>query len=148
MIDSTMHSRPARSSRRDGFSLIEVIVAMSLISIAFTSIMALQVTIRQRQSKIAEQAARNAILLQEVNRVESMKFDTLSTMLVSDTSSSASFPYIRRYSLVTAYTPTGTTQHPYKDVTIIIVPTSNPSDSIFTTVRRTKTPSTNPLNLP
>lgn len=139
---------PTPHARRTGFSLIEIIVAMSMIGIAFTSLMALQVKITQRQSGIARQSARNAILLQEVNRVESMRYDTLATMLVTDTSFSSTFPYIRRYTLVAGATPTGTQRNPFTDITIRIVPTAAPSDSVFTTVRRTRTPSNNPLFTP
>jgi prepilin-type N-terminal cleavage/methylation domain-containing protein len=149
-MTNTTHSdrAPSATKLREGFSLIEIIVAMSMIAIAFTSLMALQVKITQRQSLMREQASRNAILLQEVNRVESMRYDTLSTMLVSDTSFSTAFPYIRRYTLTTGYTPASTSQHPYTDVSIRIVPYANPSDSVYTTLRRTKTPSVNPLYTP
>lgn len=138
---------PARS-RRSGFSLIEIIVAMSMIAIAFTSLMALQVKITQRQALMAEQSARNAILLQEVNRVESMAYNSLRTLLVADTSFSTTFPYIRRYTLLSDATPVLTAQHPYTYVTIRIVPVSNPSDSVYSTVRRTYTPSINALYTP
>jgi prepilin-type N-terminal cleavage/methylation domain-containing protein len=138
---------PARP-RRTGFSLIEIIVAMSMIAIAFTSLMALQVKITQRQATIAEQSARNAILMQEVNRVESMAYGSLSTMLVSDTSFSTTFPYIRRYSVVSDATPVGTSQHPYTFVTIRVIPVANPSDSVYAFVRRTYTPAINALFTP
>ena len=144
---SRLGASPARA-RRSGFSLIEIIVAMSMIAIAFTSLMALQVRITQRQARITEQSARNAILLQEVNRVESMAYNSLATMLVSDTSFSTTFPYIRRYSIVSGATPAGTSQHPYTYVTIRVVPVANPSDSVYTFVRRTYTPSLNALNTP
>jgi prepilin-type N-terminal cleavage/methylation domain-containing protein len=138
---------PVRS-RQQGLSLIEIIVAMSMIAIAFTSLMALQVKITQRQTRITEQSARNAILLQEVNRVESMAYNSLSTLLVSDTSFSTTFPYIRRYSLVASATPAGTSQHPYTFVTIRVIPVANPSDSVYAFVRRTYTPSINALFTP
>jgi prepilin-type N-terminal cleavage/methylation domain-containing protein len=144
---SRLGASPARA-QRSGFSLIEIIVAMSMIAIAFTSLMALQVRITQRQARITEQSARNAILLQEVNRVESMAYNSLATMLVSDTSFSTTFPYIRRYSIVSGATPTGTSQHPYTYVTIRVVPVANPSDSVYTFVRRTYTPALNALNTP
>ena len=134
------------SHRRSGFSLIEIIVAMSMIAIAFTSLMALQVKITQRQARMAEQSARNAILLQEVNRVESMAYNSLATLLVADTSFSAAFPYIRRYTIAAGATPTGTSQHPYTFVTIRIIPVANPSDSVYAFVRRTYTPASNALN--
>lgn len=135
-------------NRRGGFSLIEIIVAMSMIGIAFTSLMALQVKITQRQTRISEQSARNAILLQEVNRVESMAYNSLATLLVSDTSYSSTFPYIRRYTLAADATPVSTSQHPYTYVTIRVIPVSTPSDSVVAIVRRTYTPSINPLFTP
>jgi prepilin-type N-terminal cleavage/methylation domain-containing protein len=146
MHTRTAHDAPA--TRRRGFSLIEIIVAMSMIAIAFTSLMALQVKITQRQTRISEQSARNAILLQEVNRVESMSYLSLPTLLVSDTSFSTTFPYIRRYTLSTSATPAGTGQHPYTYVTIRVVPVATPSDSVVAVVRRTYTPSINPLFTP
>ena len=147
MHTRTGHHAPA-TSRRRGFSLIEIIVAMSMIAIAFTSLMALQVKVTQRQTRISEQSARNAILLQEVNRVESMSYNNLATLLVSDTSFSTAFPYIRRYQLDAGSTPSGTGQHPYTFVTIRVIPVSTPADSVVGVVRRTYTPSINPLFTP
>jgi prepilin-type N-terminal cleavage/methylation domain-containing protein len=144
----TGHHAPPATGRRRGFSLIEIIVAMSMIAIAFTSLMALQVKITQRQTRISEQSARNAILLQEVNRVESMSYLSLATLLVSDTSFSSTFPYIRRYTLNSSATPAGTGQHPYTYVTIRVIPVATPSDSVVAVVRRTYTPSINPLFTP
>jgi prepilin-type N-terminal cleavage/methylation domain-containing protein len=144
----TVHDAAPVMLRRRGFSLIEIIVAMSMIGIAFTSLMALQIRVTQRQARISEQSARNAILMQEVNRVESMSYNSLATLLVSDTSFSTTFPYIRRYTLNASATPTGTGQHPYTFVTIRVVPVSTPSDSVVAVVRRTYTPSINPLFTP
>lgn len=150
MTDSMAPSSSSTAApvRRAGFSLIEIIVAMTLIGIAFSSIMALQVKVRTRQSRLTEQSARNAILLQEINRVESMRYDTLATMLVNDTLSTGTFQYIRRFARTTGATPTGTQQHPWTEVKITIVPTATPSDSIYSVVRRTKTPATNALFTP
>jgi prepilin-type N-terminal cleavage/methylation domain-containing protein len=145
---TTSSASAAAPHQRTGFSLIEIIVAMTLIGIAFSSIMALQVKVRTRQSRLSEQSARNAILLQEINRVESMKYDTLATMLVNDTISTSTFSYIRRFSRTTGATPTGTQQHPWTEVKITIVPTATPSDSIYGVIRRTKTPATNALFTP
>jgi prepilin-type N-terminal cleavage/methylation domain-containing protein len=148
MTQTRINHDAAPAVRRHGFSLIEIIVAMSMIGIAFTSLVALQVRVTQRQTRISEQSARNAILLQEVNRVESMSYNNLATLLVSDTSFSSTFPYIRRYQLDAGSTPAGTGQHPYTFVTVRIIPVATPSDSVVAVVRRTYTPSINPLFTP
>lgn len=149
MTHPPTNSTAARAAtRRRGFSLIEIIVAMSMIGIAFTSLMALQIRVTQRQTRISEQSARNAILMQEVNRIESMSYNSLATLLVSDTSFSTTFPYIRRYQLDAGSTPSGTGQHPYTFVTVRVIPVATPSDSVVAVVRRTYTPSINPLFTP
>ena len=141
-------ARQAHTLRR-GLSLIEIIVAMSIIAIAFSTLLALQVRLTTRQKRAAEQSARNAILYQEVNRIESMRFTALDTMLVNDIDSAGTFSYARRYSVTT--NPAGascTSSRPCKDVKVRVVPSANPDDSVFVTVRREKTPSYNPLFTP
>ena len=139
---------PLQPARR-GFSLIEIIVAMSIIAIAFTSLLALQVRLTTRQKRAAEQSARNAILYQEVNRIESMRFTALDTMLVSDIDSAGTFSYKRNYTVTGNPSGAGcTASRPCKDILVRVVPNAHPDDSVFVTVRREKTPSYNPLFTP
>jgi hypothetical protein len=70
-------------------------------------------------------------------------------MLVNDIDSAGTFAYARRYSVTS--NPAGascSSSRPCKDVKVRVVPSANPDDSVFVTVRREKTPTYNPLLSP
>ncbi len=150
-----------RLAPRRGFSLVEIMVAMAILGVAFTSIFAMQVRIMARQRRAAAQSARNAVLIAEVGRVESMWYDSLSLLLVTDTISTSPTPssdrsdksqtrFVRRFTITDngATAPTCPTSFPCKDVRVKIVPLFTPSDSVVTVIRRSRTAAFNPLFLP
>ena len=75
-----------RTRQRRGISLIEVVVACTLLAVTLTALtgVAARMAARTRNVGVVEQ--RTATYFQEVNRVESMPYDSLSTgqFLVTD----------------------------------------------------------------
>ena len=65
-------------------SLIEVVVACTLLALTFTSLTALtaRMAARNRSNAYAEQ--RTATFFEQVNRVESMPYDSLANYLTTD----------------------------------------------------------------
>ena len=66
------HSRLARRRPRSGMTLIEVVVACTLLAVTLTSFTALSVKMAARNRRNMYLEQRTATLLQEVNRVESL----------------------------------------------------------------------------
>lgn len=68
---------------RKGFSLVEVIVAMLLLSIAISALASLTFSVSQHAVKVSGGAFRNAVLMHEVNRLETLPYDSLPVATVS-----------------------------------------------------------------
>ena len=95
---------PSRLSRRTrraraGVSLIEVVVACTLLALTFTSLTALtaRMAARNRSNAYAEQ--RTATLFEQVNRVESMTYDSLANYLTTDSTRYGQGYYVWTYTV-------------------------------------------------
>ncbi|MEO5568591.1 MAG: prepilin-type N-terminal cleavage/methylation domain-containing protein [Gemmatimonadaceae bacterium] len=136
-----MKTRAIRSTRkrpRRGFSLVEVLMAMTLLSIVLMSMarMAFTVAARGRSNDLV--AKRNAVLVQEANKFNAMRFDSLATFSTTTrTFTFGDFKFTRRLAVVQNSTTRRT-------VKVVIVPFLDPTktDSVF--VHRTK-PAGSPL---
>ena len=71
--------------RRSGFSLIEVVVAMMLLTVVMgaLSVLAAKTSARARRADIL--AKRNYVLVQQINRYSGVPFDTLRFRVNNDT---------------------------------------------------------------
>jgi prepilin-type N-terminal cleavage/methylation domain-containing protein len=69
---------------RSGMTLIEVIVACSLLAITFTSLTAVSVKLAARTRSNAYVEQRTATMFEQINRVESMPYASLTTYLTTD----------------------------------------------------------------
>ena len=132
-----------RSRRpKAGFSLIEVLVALTLLSVILMSLA--RVTFQMAASgRFAETSAkRNAALIEEANKFNAMPFDSLAT--VSTTTKDLTFGDFKFQRRLTVTTNSTT----WKTVKIVITPyiggvlTTSKKDSVFVT--RTK-PAGSPL---
>jgi type II secretory pathway pseudopilin PulG len=84
-----MTNTPTRTARaRSGFSLIEVVVAMMLLTfvIGSLSVLAAKTSARARRADIL--AKRNYVIVQQINRYSGVPFDTLRYRLNIDSLSS------------------------------------------------------------
>jgi prepilin-type N-terminal cleavage/methylation domain-containing protein len=64
--------------RRDGFALVEVMVAMVLFSIATLGLAAMSVVVARRAVTSAATTARAALLNEQSDRLQAMPFDSLA----------------------------------------------------------------------
>ena len=67
-------------SRREGFSLVEVIVAMVMLAVVVSSLAMLTTLTAQRSLDLANHTGRQALTLAETNRIASMKYDTIAQL--------------------------------------------------------------------
>ncbi len=105
---------------RKGFVLVEVIVAMVLLAVAVSSLAALVWSVSHSGLKITGDAYRNGVLMQEVNRLEGIPYDSIPNGTNSVTVSSGTYPHTR---VVTVSEPT---VNVIKSIRIVITP-ANPN---------------------
>lgn len=94
--------RSGRACRRRGFSLAEVIVAMTLLSVVLLSLarMSMVVSMRGRSNAIA--AKRTFVMIEEANKFGAMPYATLAAFSTSNTTVTAGdFTYTRRLAITT-----------------------------------------------
>jgi prepilin-type N-terminal cleavage/methylation domain-containing protein len=126
------------TSNRKGFSLIEVMVAMTLLAIVMMSLAKMSVsvaTIGRTNDLIAK---RNAVLQMEANKIGAIPFDSLSKFSTTTKSfTQGTFTYSRRLTITTASTSRDS-------IKIVVIPASNTAKKDSLTIIKTK-PLTNAI---
>ena len=137
---------PPRAPRaRAGMSLIEVVVACTLLALTFTSLTALTVRLAARNRSNAYGEQRTATFFEQVNRVESMAYDSLATYLVTDSAKYGQGYYVWTYTVDPESVSTSGRAR-YKKISVTVTPRLDPTKTLKTTIRRGKSPFSNPLN--
>lgn len=126
------------TSKRQGFSLVEVMVAMTLLGIVMMSLAKMSVTVATIGRNNDLVAKRNAVLQMEANKLGAMPFDSLATFsTTTKTFTQGKFSYSRRLRI----TALSTTRDSIK---IVVTPTSNTAKKDSVVIIRSK-PVTNAL---
>jgi hypothetical protein len=81
--------------RRTGFILMEVIVAMTLLALILTPLAAMVFKITARSHRTIGSAYRNGVLMEQVNLLESLPFDSLTIGTTTTTSTANPYPYTK-----------------------------------------------------
>ena len=129
---------------RSGVSLIEVIVACSLLALTFTSLTALSVKLAARNRSNAYVEQRTATFFEQVNRVESMPYDSLSKYLIKDSVKVGQGYYVWDYTIDAESLSTSGRQR-YRKITLVVAPSLERTAKQTQTIRRYKAPFANPL---
>lgn len=77
---------------RDGFSLIEIMVAMTLLSVVLLALGALSIQTSRRGALMTLGAQRNAAMAAQVNQLSSLPFDSLAGRAGCTTIATAPYP--------------------------------------------------------
>jgi prepilin-type N-terminal cleavage/methylation domain-containing protein len=104
---------------RKGFVIVEVIVAMVLLAVAVSSLAALLYSISQSGLIATGNAYRNGVLMNEVNRLEGIPYDSVAVGTASFSVSTAPYPHTR---VITVTEPIANT---VKTIQVIITPTNS-----------------------
>lgn len=135
---------------RAGISLIEVVVACTLLAVTLTALTGLAARMAARTRNVGTVEQRTATYFQEINRVESMPYDSLSTTryLVTDSVKSGNSYFVWTYT-VGAETPNTnpTSTSVYRDITLTVTPRVTGVSEVSGVIRRVKAPGVNSLNL-
>jgi len=90
-----MASQVAIDGRRKGIGLIEVIVAMVILAITLTSLAPLMYSVSRSTIKTTGNAYRNGVLMQEVNRLVALPYDSIPVGTTTITVSSGPYLHTR-----------------------------------------------------
>jgi prepilin-type N-terminal cleavage/methylation domain-containing protein len=125
--------------RRRGFSLIEVMIAMTLLSIVMMSLAKISVSVATRGRLNDLVAKRNAALQVESNKFVTVPFDSLRNWSTSTkTFTRGTFSYTRRLTI----TAVGLTRYTVK---VVVTPTTNTAKKDSVIIDRTRPPTGSPL---
>ena len=116
---------------RKGFVIVEVIVAMVLLGVAITSLAALVWSVSASGTRTTGDAYKNGVLMQEVNRLEGLPYDSVANGTFSYAVSSGVYAHSR---VVTIAEPVAN----IKTIRIVISPTNlkfKPDSISFTRTR-------------
>lgn len=147
-------ARPRRLRRpRSGVSLIEVVVACTLLALTLTGLTGLFVKLSQRNRNSAIVEQRNATLGQEMNRVATLPYDsittsttgTVSNYLVNDSVKVGAGYYVWKYSIDPESSGTLATTK-YRKIKLTVVPRLDTTTKQVVIIRREKVPYRNVFN--
>ena len=81
--------------KRKGFILMEVVVAITLLALILTPLAAMVFKITARSHRIVGSAYRNGVLMQQVNLLESLPYDSLAAGTTTVTVTTPPYPYTK-----------------------------------------------------
>jgi len=110
-----------RNSRKKGFILMEVVVAITLLALILTPLAAMVFKITKRSHTIIGNAYRNGVLMEQVNLLESLPYDSLPVGIITSTVSAKPYPRTVKVTVAEYYVKW---QMKGKSVTLVITPTN------------------------
>ena len=138
MIEQNDIANANPQDRNDGgFSLVEVVVAMVLLSFIVMALGALTSVTAQKSIGLANGTGKQAFALQEINRMATIPYTAIDAQVGCDTVSTSQLSYRRCISF--------TQQTRYKEVRIIVQPLRTGSFADTVTTRRVIEVVANPL---
>ena len=108
--------------KRSGFILMEVIVAMTLLALIMTPLAAMVFKITARSHRSIGNTYRNAVVMKEVNLLESLPYDSLPSGTLTTVVDDRVYPYTKTITVNQYYVKW---QLKGKSVMLVIAP-SNP----------------------
>jgi len=131
-VRATNATQVRTAQQREGFVIVEVIVAMVLLAVAVTSLAAMMYSVSQSGMRATGDAFRNGVLMQEVNRLDGIPYDSIPVAVITSSVSTGPYPHSR---VVTVTEPVVGT---FKSVKVVITPTNLKYKKDSVTFTRTK----------
>jgi hypothetical protein len=110
-----------KKSGKKGFILMEVVVGITLMALILTPLAAMVFKITKRSHTIIGSAYRNGVLLEQVNLLESLPYDSLKTGTTTTTVTDKPYPRAVTITVAEYYVKW---QMKGKSVTLVITPTN------------------------
>lgn len=129
-------------STREGFTIVEVLIAMILLSIGLTTLAGLTVTTAKQAINLVNSSGRQAVTLQEVNRFASLPQDSIANHIGCMTliAPSSNLTYTRCVTVTNSAT--------YRTVRVIVTPSKAGAFADTVQFRRAIQTTVNPLYTP
>jgi hypothetical protein len=106
---------------RQGFILMEVVVGITLLALILTPLAAMVFKITQRSHTIIGNAYRNGVLMEQINLLESLPYDSLAVGTKTTTITDKPYPRTVKYTVAEYYVKW---QMKGKSVVLVITPTN------------------------
>jgi prepilin-type N-terminal cleavage/methylation domain-containing protein len=141
MIMRTRSRGPARSGARAGFSLVETLVGLTMLSIALVSVAKLDYNVMRRTNEVSRFSYGNASLLRQVNRFVAINYDSLDAHAGCVTVNTGHVPN-------SACATITTVNSTVKQVTIVLRITGSTAKPDTVIIQRSSATAGNPFNTP
>src|SRR3954467_14482485 len=114
-----MKKKPGNA--KNGFILMEVVVAITLLALILTPLAAMVFKITQRSHTIIGNAYRNGVLMEQINLLESLPYDSIAVGTTTTTVTTKPYPRTVKITVAQYYVKW---QMKGKSVTLVITPTN------------------------
>ena len=114
----TRRNRMTRANRK-GVAVLEIMVGMVILSIGLLGAAGMTVSAARRATGLATQSTRDGIILQELNKLASLPYDSLSPRVGCSSATGTSLTYTRCIAVTDITDGAG-----YKRVRLIVSPTT------------------------
>lgn len=115
-----MLERTSKRRNRKGVAVLEIMVGMVILAIGLLGAAGMTVTASRKGTGMATASSRDGIILQELNKLATMPYDSLSARAGCKTTTAESLTYTRCITVTDVSTGSG-----FKRVQLIISPTSS-----------------------
>ena len=124
----TMTRKKVSRSNRKGVAVLEIMIGMVILAIGLLGAAGMTVSAARRGTGLSTASSRDGIILQELNKLASMPYDSLSARVGCSTASSSALTYTRCIAVTDVADGSG-----YKRVRLIVSPSTTwaKPDTVF-----------------
>jgi Tfp pilus assembly protein PilV len=115
-----MNPKKTQGSNKKGTAVIEIMVGILILAIGLLGAAGMTVTAARRASGLSTQSSRDGIILQELNKIAAMPYDSLSARAGCSTTTSGTLTYTRCIGVTDITDGNG-----YKRVRLIVSPSTS-----------------------
>lgn len=117
---TTMTHKASKRRNRKGVAVIEIMVAMVIFAIGLLGAAGMTVIAARKATGLNTQSSRDGIMLQELNKIASLHYDSLANRVGCSTATSGSLTYTRCITVTDVTDGNG-----YKRVRLIVTPSTS-----------------------
>ena len=114
-----MNRKKIRSSRQKGAAVIEIMVAMVILAVGLLGAAGMTVTAARRATGLSTQSSRDGVVLQELNKLAALPYDSLSGRAGCTNATTGTLAYARCITVTDIADGAG-----YKRVRLIVTPST------------------------